>query len=63
MAACGGPAAATQGVGLVACPVITVVAGAAGAEVGRRAAVRLYDEVVGPPAPAPPAERVRPASR
>jgi uncharacterized protein YukE len=65
MAACGGPAAATQGVGLVACPVITVVAGAAGAEVGRRAAVRLYDEVVGPPAPAPgpPAERVRPGSR
>jgi uncharacterized protein YukE len=65
MAACGGPAAATQGVGLVACPVITVVAGAAGAEVGRRAAVRLYDEVVGPPAPPPqpPAERVRPGSR
>jgi uncharacterized protein YukE len=56
MAACGGPAAATQGVGLVACPVITVVAGAAGAEIGRRAAVRLYDEVVGPPAP----ERVKP---
>jgi len=59
MAACGGPAAATQGVGLVACPVITVVAGAAGAEVGRRVAVRLYDEVVGPPAP----ERVSPGSR
>jgi hypothetical protein len=56
MAACGGPAAATQGVGLVACPVITVVAGAAGAEIGRRAAVRLYDEVVGPPAH----ERVKP---
>jgi hypothetical protein len=61
MAACGGPAAATQGVGLVACPVVTVVAGAAGAELGRRAAVRLYDEVVGPPEPEP--ERVRPASR
>ena len=59
MAACGGPAVATQGVGLVACPVITVVAGAAGAEVGRRVAVRLYDEVVGPPAP----ERVSPGSR
>jgi uncharacterized protein YukE len=59
MAACGGTAAATQGVGLVACPVVTVVAGAAGAELGRRAAVRLYDEVVGPPAP----ERVKPGSR
>jgi hypothetical protein len=59
MAACGGPAAATQGVGLVACPVITVVAGAAGAELGRRAAVRLYDQVVGPPEP----ERVTPGSR
>jgi len=59
MAACGGPAVATQGVGVVACPVITVVAGAAGAEVGRRVAVRLYDEVAGPPAP----ERVKPGSR
>jgi hypothetical protein len=49
MAACGGEAAATQGVGLVACPLITVVGGAVGAEVGRRAAVRLYDEVAGPP--------------
>jgi hypothetical protein len=47
---CVGEAVATQGVGLVACPVITVVAGAAGAELGRRAAVRLYDEVVDPPA-------------
>jgi hypothetical protein len=65
MAACGGPAAATHGVGLVACPVIAVVAGAAGAEVGRRAAVRLYDDIVGPPAPPPepPAGRVKPASR
>jgi len=36
-----------------------VVAGAAGAEVGRRVAVRLYDEVAGPPAP----ERVSPGSR
>jgi hypothetical protein len=61
MAACGGPAVATQGVGLVACPVVAVAAGAAGAELGRRAAVRLYDEVVGPPEPEP--ERVRPASR
>jgi hypothetical protein len=61
MAACGGSAAATQGVGLVACPVITVVAGAAGAELGRRGAVRLYDKVVGPPAPEP--ERVTPGSR
>jgi hypothetical protein len=50
MAVCGGQAVATQGVGLVACPVVTVVAGAAGAELGRRAAVRLYDEVVDPPA-------------
>jgi hypothetical protein len=49
MAACGGEAAATQGAGLVVCPVVTVVTGAVGAEVGRRAAVRLYDEVVDPP--------------
>jgi hypothetical protein len=48
MAACGGEAAATQGAGLVVCPVVTVVTGAVGAEVGRRA-VRLYDEVVDPP--------------
>jgi hypothetical protein len=33
----------------VVCPVVTVVTGAVGAEVGRRAAVRLYDEVVDPP--------------
>jgi len=59
MAVCGGEAAATQGVGLVACPVITVVAGAAGAELGRRAAVRLYDEVAGPPEREP----VSPGSR
>jgi hypothetical protein len=53
MAMCGGEAAATQGVGLVACPVITVAAGAAGAEMGRHAAVRLYDKVAGPPEPEP----------
>jgi hypothetical protein len=61
MAVCGGEAAASQGVGLVACPVITVVAGAAGAEVGRRVAVRLYDEVAGPPEPKP--EPLRPGPR
>jgi hypothetical protein len=49
MAACGGQAAVTQGAGLAVCPVLTVVTGAVGAEVGRRAAVRLYDEVFEPP--------------
>jgi hypothetical protein len=49
LAVCGGEAAVTQGAGLAVCPVLTVVTGAVGAEVGRRAAVRLYDEVVGPP--------------
>jgi uncharacterized protein YukE len=63
MAACGGQAAATQGAGLVACPIVTVAAGAAGAEVGRRAAVRLYDQVVGPPTPEPEPEQVRSGSR
>lgn len=49
MAACGGEVAVTQGAGLAVCPVLTVVTGAVGAEVGRRAAVRLYDEVFEPP--------------
>jgi hypothetical protein len=49
MAACGGEVAVTQGAGLAVCPVLTVVTGAVGAEVGRRAAVQLYDEAFGPP--------------
>jgi hypothetical protein len=49
MAACGGEVAVTQGAGLAVCPVLTVATGAVGAEVGRRAAVRLYDEVFEPP--------------
>jgi uncharacterized protein YukE len=56
MAACGGQAAATEGAGLVVCPAVTVVTGAVGAELGRRAAVRLYDELVGPPEPEPVSE-------
>jgi hypothetical protein len=53
MAACGGEAAVTQGAGLAVCPVLTVATGAVGAEVGRRAAVQLYDEAFGPPEPEP----------
>jgi hypothetical protein len=63
MAACGGEAVATQGIGLVACPVLTVAAGAVGAELGRRVAVQLYDEVAGPPEPEPEPQPVRPEPR
>jgi uncharacterized protein YukE len=49
LAACGGQAAATQGAGLVVCPTLTAVGGAFGAQVGRSAALHVYDELAGPP--------------
>jgi hypothetical protein len=55
LAACGGQAAATQGAGLVVCPILTAVGGAVGAQAGKAAALHLYDKVAGPPGPTPPA--------
>ena len=56
MAACGGPAAVTQGAGLIICPAITAVGGALGAHAGKTAALHLYDKFAGPPEgpPSPP---------
>ena len=53
LAACGGEAAATQGVGLIVCPALTAVGGAIGAHAGKQAALQLYDTIAGPPDPPP----------
>jgi uncharacterized protein YukE len=53
LAACGGEAAATQGVGLIVCPAFTAVGGAIGAHAGKQAALQLYDTIAGPPDPPP----------
>jgi len=63
LAACGGEAAATQGVGLVICPTLTVVGGALGAQAGKTAALHVYDEIAGPPEDRPRPEEARPGSR
>jgi hypothetical protein len=63
LAACGGEAAATQGVGLIVCPTLTVVGGALGAQAGRTAALHVYDELVGPPDDVQAAAEARPGSR
>jgi hypothetical protein len=60
MAACGGEAAATQGVGLIVCPTLSVVGGALGAEAGKAAALHVYDELAGPPVRPEPARRPEP---
>jgi uncharacterized protein YukE len=49
LALCGGQAAATEGVGLVACPAITAATGAVGAGVGEAVAARLYDAAADQP--------------
>ena len=56
MAACGGPAAVTQGAGLIVCPALAAAGGALGAHAGKTAALHLYDKVAGPPEapPTPP---------
>lgn len=51
LAACGGEAAATQGVGLIVCPALTAAGGAIGASAGEQAALHLYDTIAGPPDP------------
>jgi uncharacterized protein YukE len=53
MVACGGQAAATQGVGLVLCPALTAVGGGLGAHAGKQAALRLYDALTDHPQPSP----------
>jgi uncharacterized protein YukE len=56
IAACGGPAAVTQGAGLIVCPALAAAGGALGAHAGRTAALHLYDKIAGPPEapPTPP---------
>jgi hypothetical protein len=54
MVACGGEAAATQGVGMVLCPALTAVGGGLGAHAGKEAALHLYDTLTDHPKPAPP---------
>jgi hypothetical protein len=63
LAACGGEAAATQGVGLIVCPTLTAVGGTLGAQAGRAAALHVYDELAGPPDDHAGSSTVRPASR
>jgi hypothetical protein len=54
LAACGGQAAATQGVGLVLCPALTAVGGGLGAHAGKETALHLYDRITDhKPAPPP----------
>ncbi|HEV8371606.1 MAG TPA: hypothetical protein VGR68_00260 [Actinomycetota bacterium] len=57
LALCGGQAAATEGVGLVACPAITAATGAIGAGVGEAVAARLYDAAADHPEPGPVSPR------
>jgi uncharacterized protein YukE len=57
LALCGGQAAATEGVGLVACPAITAATGAIGAGVGEAVAARLYDAAADDPKPRPVSRR------
>lgn len=57
MVACGGEAAATQGVGMVLCPALTAVGGGLGAHAGKQAALHLYDTLTDRPEPDPPARR------
>jgi len=57
LALCGGQAAATEGVGLVACPAITAATGAIGAGVGEAVAARLYDAAADHPEPRPVSPR------
>jgi hypothetical protein len=57
MAACGGEAAATQGAGLIVCPILSAVGGAVGAEAGKAAALHVYDKIAGPPVRPEPATR------
>jgi uncharacterized protein YukE len=56
IAACGGPAAVTQGAGLIVCPALAAAGGALGAHAGKTAALHLYDKIAGPPEapPTPP---------
>jgi uncharacterized protein YukE len=54
LAACGGEAAVTEGVGLIVCPTLTAVGGALGAQAGRTAALHVYDELTGAEPARPP---------
>ena len=54
LAACGGEAAVTEGVGLIVCPTFTAVGGALGAQAGRAAALHVYDELAGAEPARPP---------
>jgi uncharacterized protein YukE len=61
LAACGGEAAATEGVGLIVCPTSTALGGVLGAQAGRAAFLHVYDELTGPADPDPaPEGAVRP---
>jgi hypothetical protein len=63
MAACGGPAAVTQGAGLIVCPALAAAGGALGAHAGKTAALHLYDKVAGPPeAPPTPPDPAHPGA-
>jgi hypothetical protein len=61
LAACGGEAAATQGVGLIVCPTAAAVGGVLGAQAGRAAFLHVYDELTESSDPDPaPEDTVRP---